>query len=310
MHNIYFGLAESVQAHWLGMIDHEWLCPLLKSRETLGQFLSGHGYGPGDAILPCPECGGHHPYVFLREVMGDIPDWKVKHLRRGLNPPRGFAIQPFIKEGNWVISDGRVGLIKEKLFGESPAILEAIFAQLDPPFDTGFCLRFADHEIEDWCYSLEWRRPETRGGNWYFCPELGREELLFQPFHRYFKSVPPQLFFAWERHSRKFPDEFPIIPYELAGEAIFKIEKLERGEIRLKIAFDDGRVLAIRIGHVMPDFSEWHDSSVESRALIAKWYFEAQAGKRPAASEFEVLRARRQSPPNKPEVVWGNASRQ
>lgn len=292
MNGYDFGLAESVQAHWLGLAEYEWLCPLLKSREVLEQFLREHGYGPGDAILPCPECGGHHTYVFLREVLGDIPEWKIDHLRQYLQSPNGFVIHPYRKEGKWLFTDGRLGFSGEQLVGGNETILDAILAQLDPPFDFGFSLRFADRKIEDWCYSLEWCRPEPQGGDWYYCPQLGRDEWLSQAFYRYFKAVPPMLYFAWERIPRKLPDEMPVVPYELADGSIFKIEKLERGQIRVKVALDDGRVLALKIGSEIPDFNEWRDSPVAGRAMVAKWYFEAQEGKYTDASEFERYRSR------------------
>lgn len=39
MNGYDYGLAESVQAYWLGLVEHDWLCPLLKSRDVLEAFL-------------------------------------------------------------------------------------------------------------------------------------------------------------------------------------------------------------------------------------------------------------------------------
>lgn len=292
MNGYDYGLAESVQAHWLGLVEHDWLCPLLKSRDVLEAFLRKNGYGSGDAILPCPECGGHHTYMFLRTVLEAIPEWKIEHLRKSLESPNGFVIQPYRKEEKWLFTDGRLGFSDEQLGGGNETILDAILAQLDPPFDFGFYLRFADRKIEDWCYSLEWRRPEPRGGDWYYCPQLDRDEWLCQAFHRYFKAIPPLLYIAWERIPRKFPDDMPAIPYELADGAIFKIEKLDTGEYRVKVAFDDGRVLALKLGNEIPDFNTWRGSPNERKAMVAKWYFEAQERKHPDALEFERYRSR------------------
>lgn len=292
MNSFDYCLVDSVQAHWLGLVEHDWLCPLLKSREVLENFLREHGYGSGDAILPCPECGGHHSYVFLRDVTETIAEWKIERLRKGIDPLAGFVIYPYKNGEKWIFTDGSLGFHKEQLVEGSDTVLDKILDQLDPPFDAGFCLRFADRKIDDWCYSFEWHRPEPRGGNWYYCPQLDRDEWLSQAFYRYFKSVPPFLYFAWERIARKLPDDMFICPYELADQAILKIEKLDRGQFRAKVAFDDGRVLALKLGSEMPDFNEWRNSPMAGRAMLAKWYFEAQEGKRPAASEFESLRAR------------------
>ncbi|NJD24859.1 MAG: hypothetical protein FIB06_05580 [Betaproteobacteria bacterium] len=49
-------------------------CELLVDPEKLVAQLDAMGFRPGDALLPCPSCGGHHRWALLYELLEAILD--------------------------------------------------------------------------------------------------------------------------------------------------------------------------------------------------------------------------------------------
>ncbi len=104
-----------------------------------------------------------------------------------------YRIRPFKDNGLWVFTDERVGLEKEPLVEGIDTMLDVI-TQGIPNAADGFELIFCDSEFQGWAYSLEWRRPNIVGGDWYYCPQLDAEGWLCPALGRYFKEPPKQLF--------------------------------------------------------------------------------------------------------------------
>lgn len=63
-----YQLTSLIRRHWAGDKQPR-LCPLLSNLPALLQYLDARDFHPGDAIMVCPECGDHHRWTFLRELM-------------------------------------------------------------------------------------------------------------------------------------------------------------------------------------------------------------------------------------------------
>jgi hypothetical protein len=70
MRTVDRNLAIAVRNHWCGVeTPGIVLCPLLADLDRLLKYLDETGIKPGSAIMTCPECGEHHRWVLLNELM-------------------------------------------------------------------------------------------------------------------------------------------------------------------------------------------------------------------------------------------------
>ena len=69
-------MATILRDHWQGKQTPPdvTLCPLLADLDRLLAYLDEQGFKPGDAMLPCPECGDHHRWTLLRDLMENALD--------------------------------------------------------------------------------------------------------------------------------------------------------------------------------------------------------------------------------------------
>lgn len=72
-----YQLTSLIRRHWAGDTQPG-LCPLLSNLPALLQYLDARDFKPGDAIMVCPECGDHHRWTFLRELMFAALDIRPK----------------------------------------------------------------------------------------------------------------------------------------------------------------------------------------------------------------------------------------
>ncbi|MFZ4539032.1 hypothetical protein [Propionivibrio sp.] len=70
MRSIDSNMAIAVRNHWHGVeTPGITLCPLLADLDRLLIHLDAVGMTPGDALLPCPECGDYHRWMLLKELL-------------------------------------------------------------------------------------------------------------------------------------------------------------------------------------------------------------------------------------------------
>ena len=71
MRGIDYATATAIRDLWHGkeIPPDLTLCPLLVNLDRLLAYLDEQDFRPGDAILPCPDCGDHHCRALLRALI-------------------------------------------------------------------------------------------------------------------------------------------------------------------------------------------------------------------------------------------------
>lgn len=96
MRGIDWDTAIAVREHWIGKpVAGFRLCPLLANLDGLLAYLDAIELRPGEAIGCCPECGGEHRWVLIKELMihaiairPDRPSRLMRVVDAGLEPVR------------------------------------------------------------------------------------------------------------------------------------------------------------------------------------------------------------------------------
>lgn len=103
------------------------------------------------------------------------------------------AIHPYRLHGVWVFDDEAVGLVREPFVSGAGEIIDAMTSGM-PNADSGFTILFSGQPFPGHQATLEWKRREPSGGDWYFCSALGLEGWLCPALLRYFTVAPANIY--------------------------------------------------------------------------------------------------------------------
>ena len=102
------------------------------------------------------------------------------------------VLEPYRYAGTWVFDDPDTGLRQEPFVLGIPEMIDHMVKDI-PNADKGFRMLYSAREFPEYTIKLVWRR-EDRGGNWYYCEQLGFEGWLCPALFKYFRTTPMEIY--------------------------------------------------------------------------------------------------------------------